>query len=305
MPRYWIIAPYDSTRPDIWDKVWQYDLANNVIAIGWSELKDISSYDQGTLRKAIEETYPETKAGWKTWSFNSMRNFWHNIAVGDIVIARRGTKRIAGVGTVVKTAFYNEKMGYERVGKLTNDYYSNFIGVQWSSDIRDIEFENPVFSFQTIYEIPENKYKSFVKGKQVEIEEEVVEQTEFVMEKYLEEFIVTNFDTIFKGKLKLYRDPEGNIARQYPTEIGTIDIIAEEPAASTLIVIELKKGRESDKVLGQTLRYMGWVNENLKGESQKVRGMIICKAPDAKLLFALKMVSDIELKYYTINFRLN
>lgn len=304
MPRYWIIAPYDSTQREIWEKVWEYDLTKNVIAIGWKDLKDISSYDRVSLRKAIEEAYPSKNIGWQTWSFNSMWNFWHNISVGDIVIARKGTKKIAAAGTVTKTAFYDEAMGYERVSNLTDDFYSNFIGVQWSPDNRDIQFEKPIFSFQTIYEITEGKYKSLIKGEIPPEEEEIVEKNEFVMEKYLEEFIVSNFDQIFKGQLQLYRDAEGNVAQQYPTEIGRIDIIAEELTTNTLVVIELKKGRESDKVVGQTLRYMGWINENLKNESQKVRGIIICREPDPRLLFALKMVSNIELKYYTIDFKL-
>lgn len=67
-----------------------------------------------------------------------MWNFSHNIKEGDVIIARRGTKKIAGIGTVIKTEFYNEKMGLERVGKLTDDFYSNFIGVQLTSNNRDI-----------------------------------------------------------------------------------------------------------------------------------------------------------------------
>lgn len=304
MSRYWVIAPYDSTQREIWEKVWEYDLTHNVIAIGWKYLKDISSYDQDSLRKAIEEAYPSKSVGSQTWSFNSMWNFWHNISVDDIVIARKGTKRIAAFGTVTKTAFYDEKMGHERVAKSTDDFYSNFIGVRWSPDNRNIQFERPIFSYQTIYEITDEKFKSLIKGELPQEEEEILEKNEFVMEKYLEEFIVSNFDQIFKGKLRLYRDAEGNIARQYPTEIGIIDIIAEEPTTNTLVAIELKKGRESDKVVGQTLRYMGWINENLKNESQKVRGIIICREPDPKLLFALKMANNIELKYYTIDFKL-
>ncbi len=307
MVRYWIVAPYNSTKPDIWEKVWKYDSANNVIAIGWSDLGNISSLDEEGLRKLIDKKYPDTTPGWKTWSFNSIWNFWHNIREEDVIIARRGTKKIAGIGRVTRTAFYNETMGYERVAKLTKDFYSNFINVRWDDNNRDIQFPNPIFSFQTIYEIDESKYKSLVKGEppQEHEEEEIVERTEFVMEKYLEEFIVTNFDKVFRGKLILHHDSEGNVARQYPTEIGTIDILAEEPETDSLVVIELKKGRESDKVVGQTLRYMGWVDENVKDSNQKVKGIIICREPDQRLTFALKMVENIEIKYYSIDFKLD
>lgn len=35
MTRYWVIAPYDSTRPEVFDKAWAYDLTNGTIALGW------------------------------------------------------------------------------------------------------------------------------------------------------------------------------------------------------------------------------------------------------------------------------
>jgi hypothetical protein len=52
------------------------------------------------------------------------------------------------------------------------------------------------------------------------------ESTEFVMEKYLEEFIENNFSKIdFGEKLELYQDEE-NTGRQYQTPIGAIDLLA-------------------------------------------------------------------------------
>ena len=90
-------------------------------------------------------------------------------------------------------------------------------------------------------------------------EPDVVDQTEFVLEKYLEEFIISNFKQIFKNKHEVYEDDEGNDGQQYTTDIGPIDILATEASSKTFVVIELKKGRTSDQVVGQILRYMGWV----------------------------------------------
>lgn len=248
--RYWVIAPYDSVKTNIWEKVWEFDLSEGTIAIGW-ELGDISKYDETKLREEIEKHYSDKNKGFKTWSFNSLWNFYHNIQIDDIIIARKGTKRIAAIGTVTHTAFYDKEMGYKRVAELHYDSYSNFIRVQWHNSPRDIEFKKPVFSFQTIYEIDEKKYKNFIENKPPNEPdfEDTVDQSEFFMEKHLEDFIVANFDKIFKGKFKLYESK--NIAQQYnTTEVGIIDILAEEPKANSLVVIELKKGRESDKVIG-------------------------------------------------------
>ena len=97
---------------------------------------------------------------------------------------------------------------------------------------------------------------------------------------------------------------EGETGQQYGTDVGPIDILATDKSKDTIVVIELKKGRESDRVIGQILRYMGWVRENLATEDQDVRGLIICQEADPKLQYALSMVDNIQVKYYEIDFRL-
>jgi len=155
---------------------------------------------------------------------------------------------------------------------------------------------------QTIYEISAPQYQELV-GEQLvnvsEPEEDTENKTEFVLEKYLEDFIVSNFTAIFRNEIVLYQDPEENvIGQQYATDVGTIDILAQEPNTGNFIVIELKKGRESDKVVGQTLRYMGWVQENLCKDGKMVKGMIICKDIDSRMAYALKMTSNVIVKLY-------
>jgi hypothetical protein len=48
------------------------------------------------------------------------------------------------------------------------------------------------------------------------------------------------------------------------------------------VVIELKKGRPSDQVVGQVLRYMGWVKKHLCTNGQAVKGLVICRDHDPK-----------------------
>ncbi len=45
--------------------------------------------------------------------------------------------------------------------------------------------------------------------------------------------------------------------------LAATQILAVEPKTHSFVVIELKKGRPSDQVIGQVLRYMGWVKKNL------------------------------------------
>ncbi|MDI6768951.1 MAG: endonuclease NucS [Anaerolineales bacterium] len=126
----------------------------------------------------------------------------------------------------------------------------------------------------------------------------------FVLEKYLEDFIASNFHAIFKGELEIYEDAEGNDGQQYSTEIGTIDILSIEPRSNSFVVIELKKGRPSDQVVGQILRYMGWVKQNLCKSGQGVKGLVVCRDPDPKLSYALEMTNNIDVRYYSISFKL-
>ena len=53
------------------------------------------------------------------------------------------------------------------------------------------------------------------------------------------------------------------VGQQYPTDTGYIDILAVSKDNKELLVIELKKGRASDVVVGQIQRYMGYILEEI------------------------------------------
>jgi len=306
MKRYWVIPPYHA-KSQIFEKVWEYDLANGTIAVGWKDLGDISELkEKSELEARYREVYGDAVAQVVTRDVNALWGFHHEISPGDVVIARRGTKKIIGIGTVNGSPFYDEDKGRKRVAGLTEDFYSRFIPVKWEE--KEKEFDRIVFSFYTIYEISEEKYRTLTEAK---TDTEITEQSaEFALEKHLEYFIVKNFGSIFGGRLELYVD-DGGIGQQYPVvgndgkEIGYIDILAREPSTNSYVVIELKKGRESDKVIGQILRYMGWVTEYLCQGGENVKGLIICKDVDEKLVYALKIIQNIvEVKRYTVDFQL-
>jgi YhcG PDDEXK nuclease domain len=133
---------------------------------------------------------------------------------------------------------------------------------------------------------------------------EPIDQYAFVLEKYLEEFIVSNFQSIFKGKLSIHKDGNEVSGQPYSTSIGPIDILAFEPESKSFLVIELKKGRPADQVVGQILRYMGWVKKNLCTDGQSVKGLVICRDSDDKLSYALDMTNNIDVRYYRVSFDL-
>ena len=131
----------------------------------------------------------------------------------------------------------------------------------------------------------------------------VVEDKEiqFAWEKELENFIIRNWDYInIEDGLKLYEDEDGEIGQQFPTDSGAIDILAVDKNKN-FVVIELKKGRSGEKVVGQILHYMGWVKNNLATKKQNVRGIIIASDGNIRLQNAIGVINNkLELKYYRV-----
>jgi len=82
------------------------------------------------------------------------------------------------------------------------------------------------------------------------------------------------------------------------------DILAISKDKKQLLVVELIKGRASDAVVGQTLRYMSFVQEMLAEKGQTVRGIIIALEDDQRIRRALAMVANVQFYRYQINFKL-
>lgn len=136
--------------------------------------------------------------------------------------------------------------------------------------------------------------------------DETIEQpSEFALEQHLEDFLIKNWSHTELGKkYDLYEDEGEIVGRQYPSDTGPIDILARSKDKKTIVVIELKKGRVSDSVLGQVQRYMGFVKEELAEIDQSVRGIIIAFEDDLKFKRALSVAPNIEFYTYKINFKL-
>lgn len=127
----------------------------------------------------------------------------------------------------------------------------------------------------------------------------------FALEKHLEHFLVQNWAGTELGRGYNIFTEEGEIVgQQFPTDTGPIDILALSKDGKTLLVVELKRGRASDVVVGQVQRYMGYVIEELAEENQTVRGCIIALEDDLKLKRALKAAQNIDFYRYQVNFKL-
>lgn len=128
----------------------------------------------------------------------------------------------------------------------------------------------------------------------------------FALEKHLEEFLVQNWGKTELGKkYDIYEEDGALVGQQYPSDTGPIDILAISKDKKELLVIELKKGRVSDHVVGQIQRYMGFVKEDLAENGQTVKGIIIGLEDDIRIKRALSVTSNIEFYRYKVNFTLH
>lgn len=127
----------------------------------------------------------------------------------------------------------------------------------------------------------------------------------FALEKHLEEFLVTNWSSTELGKTwDIYEDESGKVGKQYQTDTGPLDILCVRKDKKALLVVELKLGRPSDAVVGQILRYMAFVREELAEDYQEVRGIVIALEDDQRIRRALAMVPSVEFYRYQISFKL-
>jgi len=102
-----------------------------------------------------------------------------------------------------------------------------------------------------------------------------------ILEKGLEEAIKPNLK---KMGLKL---ASKHLQQQFDMGpgVGRSDLICLDESGD-LVVIELKRGMTSDETIGQVLRYVGWVRENIAAEGQNVHGWIIAGDYDEHLRLA-------------------
>lgn len=181
-------------------------------------------------------------------------------------------------------------------GKLRKWYEANDIK---EGDLIKVRFDpNEKINDQYVLHLEViEKQHILVEEKEEIIDEGYTTEIPVEFEKQLEDFIEANLELV-EPRLRLYIDDSGNKGRQYPTDVGNIDLLCVRPNGD-FVVIELKKGRTSDKVVGQISRYMGWVKQSLAGD-RNVYGIIITHEFDEKLKYAVMANDKLSIKYYRI-----
>ncbi len=223
--------------------------------------------------------------------------------IGDVILSPDGT-------------------GTYHVGEIASDYYFvpdqifphrrkvHWLGARIERAAMSEELKRSSGSIGTVSNISsyadeiEKLLKGFEQPKIIATDDTIEDASAFAMEKHLEDFLIQNWSQTDLGKdYDIFEVDGEKVGQQYPTDTGPMDILAIKKDKSELLVVELKRGRASDVVVGQTLRYMGFALQEL-ADNQKVRGIIIALEDDQRIRRALAATPNIEFYRYQISFKL-
>jgi Endonuclease NucS C-terminal domain len=135
-----------------------------------------------------------------------------------------------------------------------------------------------------------------------DLERESTVPSEFAYESDLRSFLAKNLTVIEPG-LQLFQE-EGITGIEFPAGGRFIDILAVD-SEQRLVVVELKVSRGYDRVVGQLLRYMAWIERNQAEPGQSVRGIIIAREISEDLRLACSYLPSVNLYEYELSVKLN
>jgi len=208
-------------------------------------------------------------------------------------------------------------LGAYRVGEVLGDY--QYAPGQVLPHRRPIQWLNQLIDRVTMSDALRNSTGAIgtisnITGYRDEIERllggvpadpTVEDPAAFALEKHLEDFLVQNWAQTDLGKnYDIFEEDGEKVGQQYQTDTGPIDVLAIRKDKKELLVVELKKGRATDVVIGQVLRYMGYALQELAEEGQTVKGVIIALEDDQRIRRALAATPNITFYRYQVSFKL-
>ena len=224
------------------------------------------------------------------------------IKVGDIVLSPDGNG-VYMIGEVVSDYEYvkGEILPHRRhvvwVGSIERSAMSQTLQNSTGSIGTLSNISGYAKEIESFIDSPSTKITSY--------DETIEDPSVFALEKHLEEFLVHNWEHTELGKkYDIYEQDGERIGQQYQSDTGPIDILAISKNKKELLVVELKRGRVSDVVVGQIQRYMGYVKDELAEKDQVVKGVIIALEDSTPPTRALSVTTNIDFMTYKVRFSL-
>ncbi len=142
--KFWKIAPGENA------KFWDLCLEHGNIAIGWTDIGDISKVrSQSEFNNRCEMLVQKDPNKYKKAGMNKVWTF-SKIKVGDKIVANNGVKKVIGVGTVTKSYYYAD-----------GERYAHRIDVDWEDfGVREVNMPGWV---KTLMELDRDEFEEIVK----------------------------------------------------------------------------------------------------------------------------------------------
>lgn len=265
----------------------------------------------------------------KFWGLGEKTPNRRALQSGDHVVFYLGLpkKEFAASATISKGSFPPSEEERERLSHGKKFYRAEYGVLLENGEIweqrRAVEdlvpnlnfIENKEFWFTYLQggvrQIAEEDFRTILEGRTVEgvraplAKSETENQSQFALESHLEDFLDQNWENIrFLTNLNCYQvDDQGG--RQFPAGPWSIDFLCTEKDTGDFVIVELKRGKSSDATVGQILRYMSWVKENLAKPHSKIRGIIIAKEIDEAMHYAVKDLDNVSVLTYKVDFTLS
>jgi restriction system protein len=227
------------------------------------------------------------------------------INIGDIILCP-DKNRNYHVGEIIGDYFYSK--GSNLPHRRNIKWFDKVI----SRDSMSKSLQNSTMSQSTLARIIKHatEIESLISGSGPSIvtsADGIIEDPSiFALEKHLEEFLVENWEKTELGKkYDIFNEDDELVGQQYETDTGPIDILAISKDKKELLVVELKRGRASDAVVGQVQRYMGYIKDEVAEDNQEVKGVIIAFENDLKIKRALSVTKNIDFYTYKVDFTLH
>lgn len=252
----------------------------------------------------IIEKYPDKTKVSAGLACGFLHTVSKGIQIGDVVLCPDG-KGSYFVGEI--TSDYTYKKGEVLPHRRNVRWFSNLLKRTEMSQ----SLQNSTGSIGTVSNVSKyaEEIERLISGDRppdiIATDETIEDPTVFALEKHLEDFLVKNWHHTELGKkYNIYEEDGELVGQQYPSDTGPIDILAISKDRKELLVVELKKGRVSDVVVGQIQSYMGYVKEELAEKGQTVKGVVIALEDDLRMRRALSMTQNIDFYSYKIHFEL-
>ncbi|MHC6592746.1 endonuclease NucS domain-containing protein [Arthrobacter sp. C152] len=292
--------------------------ADEMIRSGYLGVDFIGDYDirshlgvgaevfRAAMNDIYQEMYPEKT---RVSVGLAMGNLWaasEGIADGDVVLAPK-PDRTYQYGVVTGGYEYHpgtdlpHRRPVDWKGSINRDDMSPTLASTAAVPMTVFQLEAHAAELATLTQLTEAA-QPLVQA----MSSEVQEQLAFQLEKQLEEFLVHNWASTSLGReFDIYTEDGQPVGQQYPSDTGPMDILAISKDRTRLLVVELKRGRASDAVVGQIQRYMGYVQDALLEPGQSVEGVIIAQEDDLRIRRALSMTRNIRFMKYRVEFHLD